>query len=134
MESKQLHTERHLFGQNYHLNKNLQLPLKNLKWKLRNRYGIHVPKKFQPNLGYIILIRNMVSKNVNLLSFTTFFFFKSKMTSPTKKNYKTIIENVFSRPEIFHIINIKYYSDYFRTLSNFWCRVFSRNYLLDYYC
>ena len=31
MESKQLHTERHLFGQIYHLNINLQLPLMNLK-------------------------------------------------------------------------------------------------------
>ena len=31
MESKQLHTERYPFGQNYHLSINLQLPLKNFK-------------------------------------------------------------------------------------------------------
>ena len=36
MESKQLHTGRRLYGQNYHLNLNLQFSLKNLKWKLRN--------------------------------------------------------------------------------------------------
>ena len=41
------------------------------------------------------------------------------MTSPTKKNYKTIIENVFSQPEIFRVINIKCFSENFRTLSNF---------------
>ena len=51
------------------------------------------------------------------------------MTSPTKKNYKKIIE----QPEIFRVINIKCFSENFRTLSNFWCRVFLQNYLLDYY-
>ena len=64
MESKQLHTDRHLFGQNYHHNINLQLPLKNLKRKLRNEYVIHVPADYA---------KNMVSKNVNLPCFTTFF-------------------------------------------------------------
>ena len=41
------------------------------------------------------------------------------MTSPTKKNEKTIIENVFSQPEKFRVINIKFFLKNFRTLSNF---------------
>ena len=41
------------------------------------------------------------------------------MSSPTKKNYKIIIENVFSQPEIFRVVNIKCFSENFRTLSNF---------------
>ena len=75
MESKQLHTEPHLFGQNYHLNINLQLLLMNLKQKLRNGYVIHVPVDYAKNFNQILrlLIRNIVSKNVNLLCFTTFF-------------------------------------------------------------
>ena len=123
MESKQLHTERHLFGQNYHLNINLQLPLKNLKWKLRNGYVIHVPADYAKNFNQILglLIRNMVSKNVNLLCFTTIFLKNLEMPSPTRKNYKIIIENVFSQPEISRVINIKCFSENFRTLSNFWC-------------
>ena len=72
MESKQLHRERHLFGQKYHLNVNLQLPLKDFKIKLRNGNVTHVPvdyaKKFSQIFG--LLIRNMVSKNVSFLCFT----------------------------------------------------------------
>ena len=49
MELKQLHKERHLFGQNYHLNINLQLPLKNLKWKLKNGNVTHVPRDYAKN-------------------------------------------------------------------------------------
>ena len=50
MESKQLYTERHPFGQNYYLNINMQLSLKNLKWKLRNRNVIHVPADYANNV------------------------------------------------------------------------------------
>ena len=46
MESKQLHTYRHPFGENYHLNINLQLPLKNLKRKLRNGNVTNVPANY----------------------------------------------------------------------------------------
>ena len=42
-----------------------------------------------------------------------------KMSLPIKKNYKIIIENAFSEPEIFGVINIKCFSENFRTLSNF---------------
>ena len=75
MESKQLHTECHLFGQNYHLNLNLQLPLKNLKLKIRNGYVTHVPADYAKNFNQILglLIRNIVSKNVNLLCYTASF-------------------------------------------------------------
>ena len=41
------------------------------------------------------------------------------MTSLTKKNYKTVIENVFSQSEMLRVINIKCFSENFRTLSNF---------------
>ena len=41
------------------------------------------------------------------------------MSLPIKKNYKIIIENAFSEPEIFGVINIKCFSENFRTLSNF---------------
>ena len=94
MESKQLHTEYHLFGQNYHLNLNLQFPLKNLKLKLRNGNVTHVPADYAKNFNQILglLIRNMVSKNVNLLCFTTFFLKKLKMTSPTKKITKQLLK------------------------------------------
>ena len=90
MGSKQLHTERDLFGKNYHLNVNLQLPLKTLKRKLRNGNVTHVladhAKHFNQILG--LLIRNMASKNVNLLCFTTFFSKNLEMSSPTKKTTK----------------------------------------------
>ena len=90
MESKQLHTYRHPFGENYHLSINLQLPLKNLKRKLRNGNVTHVladhAKHFNQILG--LLIRNMALKNVNLLCFTTSFFFNLEMSSPTKKTTK----------------------------------------------
>ena len=46
MESKQLHTYRHPFGQKYHLNINLQLPMKNLKRKLRNGNVTNVPADY----------------------------------------------------------------------------------------
>ena len=61
MESKQLHTERHLFGQNYHLNINLQLPLMNL----------HVPADYAKNFNQILglLIRNMISKKCEFAVF-----------------------------------------------------------------
>ena len=125
MESKQLHTERHLFGQNYHLNINLQLPLKNLKWKLRNGYVTHVPADYAKNFTQILglLIRNMFSK-MWICSVLLHFFKKNLKWHHPPKNYKTIIENVFSQPEIFRVINIKCSSKNFRTLSNFWCRVF----------
>ena len=102
----------------------LELPLKNLKRKLRNRNVAHVPadyaKKFSNILG--LLIRNMVSKNVNLLCFTTIFLKNLEMSSHVKKsNYKVIIENVFSQPELFRVISIKCFSEKFRTLPNFWC-------------
>ena len=83
-----------LFGQNYHLNINLQLPLKNLKWKLRNGYVIHVPADYIKNYNQIlgILIRNMVFKNVNLLCFTTLKKNKIKMISATKKITKQLLK------------------------------------------
>ena len=34
MEPKQLHAELHPFGENYHVNLNMHLPLKSLKWKI----------------------------------------------------------------------------------------------------
>ena len=34
MEPKQLHAELHPFGENYHVNLNLHLSLKSLKWKI----------------------------------------------------------------------------------------------------
>ena len=46
MGSKQLHKERDLFGKNYHPNVNLQLPLKNLKRKLRNGNVTNVPADY----------------------------------------------------------------------------------------
>ena len=75
MESKQLHTERHPFGQNCHLNINLQLPLKNLKWKLRNGNVTDVLADYAKNFNQILdlLIRNMVSKCMNLLCFIILF-------------------------------------------------------------
>ena len=42
MESKQLHTERPLFGQKYHLNINLTASHEEFKLKLRNRNETHV--------------------------------------------------------------------------------------------
>ena len=87
MKSKQLHTERHLYEQNYHMNINLQLPLKNLKWKSRNGNVTHVATDYSKNFNQILglLIRNLVSKNVNLLCFATIFLKKLEMSSPTKK-------------------------------------------------
>ena len=61
----------------------------------------------------------MVSKNVNLLCFTTFSLKKFKNDITYQKNEKTVIENVFSQPEIFRVINIKCFSENFRILSNF---------------
>ena len=110
MESKQLHTERHLFGKNYHLNINLQFPLKNMKWKLRNGNVTQVPVDYAKNFNQILglLIRNMVLKIVSLFCFTTIFLKKLKNAiTHQKKKYKIIIENVFSQPEIFRAINIK---------------------------
>ena len=88
-------------------------------------------KNFNQILG--LLIRNMISKKVNLLCFTKFFFKKIKNVIIHQKNYKIVIENVLSQPEICRVINIKCFSENLRTLSNFWCRVFLRNYLLDYW-
>ena len=53
----------------------LELPLKNLKKKLRNRNVAHVPADYVKKVSNILglLIRNMISKNVNLLCFTTIF-------------------------------------------------------------
>ena len=47
--------------------------LEEFKVKLRNGYVIHVPEDYAKNFNQIscLLIRNMVSKNVNLLCFTT---------------------------------------------------------------
>ena len=93
MESKQLHTECHPFGQNYHLNINLQLPLRNLKWKLRNGNVTHVPadcaKKFNQILG--LLIRNTVSRYLNLLCFTTIL----KKSQKTKKITKWLLKRKY---------------------------------------
>ena len=85
MASNQLHTERHLFGQIYHLNRNVRLPLKNLKRKLRNGNVAHVPADYAKSFSQILglLIRNMVSKNVNLLCFYNFLKIL-EMSSPTK--------------------------------------------------
>ena len=87
MESKQLYTERHLFGQNYHLNKNLHASFPEFKVKLRNGNVTHVPADYAKNSNQILglLIRNMVSKNVNLRCFTTIFYKKLEISSPTKK-------------------------------------------------
>ena len=54
MELKYLHKERHPFGQNYHLNINLQLPLKNLKWKLRNGNVTHILADYTKNFNQIL--------------------------------------------------------------------------------
>ena len=43
----------------------------------------------------ILLIRNMVSKNVNLLCFTTVFFKQLKNAITHQKCYKIVTENVF---------------------------------------
>ena len=61
----------------------------------------HVPADYAKNYNQILglLIRNMVSKNVNLLCFTTFFKKKLKNDITHQKNYKAIIENVFSQPQ-----------------------------------
>ena len=88
----------HLFGKNCHLNINLQFPLKNLKWILRNGNVTHIPGDYAENFSQIfgLLIRNMVSKNVNLHCFTTIFFKKNiKKCHHLPKNYKIVIENVF---------------------------------------
>ena len=52
------------------------------------------------------------------------FFKKIKNVIIHQKNYKIITENVFSQPEICRVINIKCFSEIFRTLSNLWCREF----------
>ena len=69
----------------------------NLKWKLRNGYVIHVPADYAKNCKQILglLIRNMVSKNVNLLCFTTVFFKQLKNAITHQKCYKIVTENVF---------------------------------------
>ena len=61
----------------------------------------HVPVDYAKNSNQILglLIRNMVSKNVNLLCFTTFLKKKLKNDITHQKNYKAIIENVFSQPQ-----------------------------------
>ena len=75
MESKQLRTERHPFGQNYHPNINLQLPSKNLNWKLGNGNATHAPVDYAKDFNQIMdfLIRNMVLKNMDFLCFTKIF-------------------------------------------------------------
>ena len=52
----------HPFGQNYHVNITLQLPLKNLMWKLRNTNVTHVPADYAKYFNQILglLIRKMV--------------------------------------------------------------------------
>ena len=47
----------------------------------------HVPVDYAKSFNQILdlLIRDMVSKNVNLLCFTTIFLKKLEMSSPTKK-------------------------------------------------
>ena len=87
MESKQLYTERHLFGQNYHLNKNLHASLPEFKVKIKKWKCEHVPADYAKNSNQILvlLIRNMVSKNVNLRCFTTIFYKNLEISSPTKK-------------------------------------------------
>ena len=136
MESKQLHTEYHLFGQNYHLNLNLQFPLKNLKLKLRNGNVTHVPADYAKNFNQILglLIRNIASKNVNLLCYTASFFKKNWNLITHQKNYQIIIENVFSQPELFCVINIKCFLENFRTLFKLLTLRILWNYLLNYYC
>ena len=61
MKSKQLHTERHPIEQNFHLNINLQLPLTNLKCKLRNGNVTHVPADYAKNV-YLIRVFNNITK------------------------------------------------------------------------
>ena len=76
MELKSLHTERHSFGQNYHLNINEKLPLKNLEWKFRNENVTQVPADFGKNFNQILgsLISNTVWLYVNLLCSPTISF------------------------------------------------------------
>ena len=71
-------------------------------------------KKFQPNLEYI-----NCKYGFKKCEFALYFFFKFKNDITRQENYKTIIENVFSQPRIFCIINIKCFSENFRTLPNF---------------
>ena len=49
MESKQLHTERHPFGQKYHLNINLTASHEEFKRKLRNGNETHVHADYAKN-------------------------------------------------------------------------------------
>ena len=51
MKSKKLTYRVPPFGQNYHLNINLQLSLKNLKLKLRNENVTHVPADYAKNFN-----------------------------------------------------------------------------------
>ena len=39
-----------------------------------------------------------------------------------QKNYQIIIENVFSQPELFCVIDIKYFSENYRRLCSNFCR------------
>ena len=101
MESKQLYTERHLFGQNYHLNKNLHASLPEFKVKIKKWKCDTCPcrlcKKFQPNLGFI-----NQKYGFKKCEFALFYYiFKKKLKNDIthQKNYKAIIENVFSQPQ-----------------------------------
>ena len=60
-----------------------------------NEYNIGIFQVFSTDLNlkngnvtHVPLIRNMVSKNVNLVCFTTIFLKNLEMSSPTKKNTK----------------------------------------------
>ena len=54
----------------------------------------HVPVDYAKSFNQILdlLIRDMVSKNVNLLCFTTIFLKNLKMTSSTKKITKQLLK------------------------------------------
>ena len=140
MESKQLHTERHLFGQNYHLNINLQLSLKNLKWKLRNGYVIHVPADYAKNLNQILglLTRNMVSKNVNLLCFTTFSLKNFKNDITLQKNYVIATVQILLRifvPDVkqFWLADDSIGAGSLKSLKNWWTNIISEDGCFDYH-
>ena len=76
-------------------------------------------KKIQQHLGFID--KKYGFKKCEFALFYYHFFKKFRNVITRQKNYKVIIENVFSQSELFRVISIKCFSEKFRTLPNFWC-------------